>query len=593
MTALLISLPAFLGYVFGVCRWLQVSFAFSPLLCSCGLIILLFWAALAGWLPVATGALLGGGLLLFIIHLVQYRWWQEQLARGGVRNSAVVFFGGLSLILLCSLTGRPSVVDDYSFWAIIGKSIIAYQHLPGADTSIFARHLTYTPGLALFQYFFHSLSGQQDLFVAYVAQNLFLLTLLLALTEEQELSHSLSLIAAVFILLVFFSGSVLQKLRVDHFLYTIAFVVLWVQLQLRSTPSRFAVISFCLVCLYLIKEVGLIVAVFLLVVLVVDTIREKGATNTEKIRYLVGYAVVVLVLAMQKVVWDTHCAALGFQSFHSAVTTKKLIAAFSLIDNETSRHAFFIFLKECLIGAADGLKLPYLCWYLLLIFVVYKTLPRLAEDIRSGYRTFFTVAIPFYLLYAGMNYVMQYAVFGLGSTTDTPASLDRYLNIFFACFVQLILITGLNTVSSCRWYSRNGLIGLAVLIALATSWPTKKKPFDLEIEQLGKRMQPMLTADSRVCITPGNSGNPYPGFHLLYLQFPARFTVDPFPGHVESGRPVREKLAECDFLLVYRPEAAGNDLLQPFADQPLDHGSFFQVVVGKMPSDTITLEKRF
>jgi hypothetical protein len=593
MTAILISLPAFLGYVFGASRWLKVSIAFSPLLCSCGLIILLFWAALAGWLPAVTRALLGGGLLLFIIQLTQYGWWREQLGKGGVRNSAIIFFGGLPLILLCSLSGRLSVVDDYSFWAIIGKSIIAYQDLPGAETSIFARHLTYTPGLALFQYFFHSLSGQQDLFVAYAAQNLFLLTLLLVLTEEQEPSRALSLIAAAFILLVFFSGSVLQKLRVDHFLYTIAYVVLWVRLQLKLTPSRFVVISFCLICLYLVKEVGLIVALFLLVVLVVDIIRQKGVNGTEKTRYLAGCAVVLLVLVMQKVVWDAHCAALGFQSFHSAVTTKKLIAAFSLIDNETSRHAFFIFLKECLMGAADGLKLPYLCWYVLLIFVANKTLPRLAEDTRSGYRTFFAVAIPFYLLYAGMNYVMQYAVFGLGSTTDVPASLDRYLNIFFACFVQLILITGLNTVSSFRWYSRNGLIGLAVLIALATSWPTKRKPFDLEIEQLGKRMQPMLTADSRVCITPGNSGNHYPGFRLLYLQFPARFTVDPFPGRVESGRPVREKLAECDFLLVYRPEAAGTALLQPFADTPLDHGSFFQVVAGRMQSDPIILEKLF
>lgn len=593
MTAILISLPAFIGYVLSVYRWLKVSFAFSPLICSCSLIILLFWAALAGWLPAVTGALLGGGLLLFIIQLGQYGWWREQLGKGGVRNCAIIFFAGLPLILLCSLTGRPSVVDDYSFWAIIGKSITAYQNLPGAETSIFARHLTYTPGLALFQYFFHSLFGQQDLFLAYAAQNLFLLALLLALTEEQELSHSLSLIAAAFILLVFFSGSVLQKLRVDHFLSMIAFVVLWVQLRFKLTPSRFAVISVCLICLYLVKEVGLIVALFLLAVLVVDTIRQKGLTNTEKIWYLAGCAGVLLVLVMQKVVWDNHCAALGFRGFHSAIDTTKLIAALSLIDNETSRHAFFIFLKECLIGAADGLKLPYLCWYLLLIFVVKKTLPGLAEDIRSRYMTFFAVAIPCYLLYAGMNYVMQYAVFGLGSATDEPASLARYLNIFFVCFVQLILITGLNTVSSLGWLSRNGLIGLAILIVVATSWPAKRKHFDLEIEHLGERMQPMLTANSRVCITPGDSGNHYPGFRLLYLQFPARFTVDPFPGQVTSGRPVREKLAECDFLLVYRPEAASNSLLQPFADQPLNHGSFFQVVDGKTQSGAITLEKLF
>jgi hypothetical protein len=593
MTAILLSLPAFIGYVLSVHRWLKIPFALSPLFCSCCLMVLLFWAALGGLLPAVRVTLLAGGMLLLILQFVNYRWWQIQFQQGPARNSALIFFGGLPLILICSVTGQPSVVDDYSFWAIIGKSINAYNSLPGPDTSIFARHLTYTPGLALLQYFFHSLGGPQQLFVAYAAQNLFLLTLLLVLSEEHDFANGLALIAGAFIILIFFSGSILQKLRVDHFLYLTAFVVLWLQLRTSLTPARFTVISCCLLSLYLVKEVGLLIATFLLVVLVVNIVRQRNANARPKLGYLAGCVVVLLVLTGDKLIWDAHCTALGFASFHGAITKTKIIEAFNLVDNEASRQALRIFLQEFFLGAADGLKLPYLVYYLLLFVVGQKTFPRESDDIRRRYRFFFALAIPFYLLYAGMNYVMQYAVFGLGSTTSTTASLARYLNIFFACFVLLILITGLRTILFSRPTLRQGLIVLAGLIMVVTSWPEKRKAFDLEIEELGKRMQPMLTEDSRVCITPGDAGDHYPGFRLLYLQFPARFTVDPFPGSAKSGKAVREKLADCDYLLVYRPAAASNRLLQPFADQPLHHGTFFQVAHAQQLPDSIILHKRF
>ena len=591
MTGLLLSLPAYLGYVLWTARVLKISPALSPLFCSCGLMLVLFWMGLGGGLWEGKIALLAGGWFLAGFEIFRWEYWRRRLQEPGGRNAGLLFGSGLSVILFCSLSGYPSVVDDYSFWAIIGKSLISFNSFPGIDTSIFPRHLSYTPGLALFQYFFHGLVQQQSLYIAYVAQNLLLLSVLLAIGEGLKRVETITLVSAAFILLVIFSGSVLQKLRADHFLYSLGFIALWLYMAKGFEMSRLAVICITLPTLYLVKEVGLLVSGLLVVYLVVDILRRKDLRGRSTILALGGCGLAASLTILGKIAWDSHCMAAGFHSFHQAVTVERLAAPFDVFGNESSRRAAAIFLRELVIGAADGLKSPYCVWYYGLFLVARKTYAHLDETVRSRYLLFFKLGIPFYLLYVVMNYIMQYTVFGLGDRTLSPPSLSRYLNIFFGCGALLILLMGLRVAEPLKRTVRRGLVGVAALIVLVTSWPDAPQPFELEISGLGEKMRPMLQKDSRVCITPGRSGDHYPGFRLLYLEFPVRFNVDPFPAI--DGRGTGEQLNSCDFVLVYRPEAKSNILLQPFAEEPLNHGTFFSVVSGGGQDKVPRLKRMF
>jgi len=575
-----ISLFSLMGYIFSVHHWLKVPFRLSPLFCCCSLVILLFWAALAQLLLPVTLFLIVCGSLLSLTILVPLLRSRKKTGENPHRDSLIIFTGLVVVSLLCSFAGRLSVIDDYAYWAIISKSIAMFDGLPASDTTIFARHLTYTPGLALFQYYFFSAGSGYSLPVAYFAQNIFLFSLLFALTDGQNRLVSLVMLSAAVILLVLFAGSVFQKLRVDHFLSVTACAVLWTQMRNRFSLQRFAVICSAISCLYLIKEVGFFLAISLLLAVLLDLIFASDIQEKERKASLFLCLGLFFYLILQKICWDSHCAALGFSQFHSGISLEAIGTAFNLTGNSESRHAFFIFLRDILIGSADRLNLPYLLWYLLLGLLWCRILKVSDNNERQQYYRQFYLLLPLFLIYLGMNYVMQVVIFGLGISRETTTSLDRYVNIYFFWFVLFTIETSLVRTFLAKKSAKSRrsvvFIIIAALLLAGSSIPHSRKKYERELDALLPELKSHIETGSRICLTPGNIEDHYLGFRLLYYLFPTRCNVESFPGY--SGRKnLEEKLLACDYLLFYQPDRKTRHMFSSFTADKIVHQSLYKV----------------
>lgn len=588
------SIASFMGYVFSAHHFLQIPLRLTLLFSCCVLMIVLFWASLADVLLPVSQFLMGGGVALSAL-LVAIKYRGSKVVKDKYPQQSLLFFVAIVVLaIVCAFFGRPSVIDDYAYWAIISKSIAMFDALPTEETTIFARHLTYTPGLALFHYYFLSAFSGYHLSVAYFAQNIFLFALLFAFTDGLNKRTTLVVMSVGTILLVLFSGSVFQKLRVDHFLSLLTAAAVWVQIKNRFSLQRFLVVLLAIGCLYLVKEVGMMLAIFLLFVIVQDILYLKEIEKKEKIISLLLCFLLSLYLIFQKYAWDTHCAALGFNQFHSGISLEAVKDAFNLIGNSDSRHGFYLFVKGILIGPADRINLPYILWYIALGWIWYTLFKVEYKDNGKKYFLLFRLAIPVFVLYLLMNYVMQFVVFGLGTVTENTTSLSRYVNIFFCWIIFLTLfsfiVSRFESNEIKKGHFSNITVVVAALLIVGSSFPTKEPQYEHEIKQLVSNMEDVFEAENQVCITPGNVTDHYLGFRMLYHFLPTKFNVTSFPSQL-GGISVEQQLKTCDYLIIYLPTESTGRMLTPFTSESVEDQSMFKVVSSQLGSETISLKR--
>ncbi len=595
ISGLLLSIASIAGYILSAHYWLKIPFRLSPIFTFSSLMIVLFWAALAHLLHPVSIILFAGGCVFCAIMLILKIRGQILISDPFPLDSLFLLAGLTTLAFGCALVGQPSVIDDYAYWAIISKSIATFDALPTVDTSIFARHLTYTPGIALFHYYFFSAFSGFNVSIAYFAQNLFLISLLFALTDGQNRRTSLTLISGAVILLVLFSGSIFQKLRVDHFLSLTSAVIIWTQMKNRFSWPRLLVIATATSSLYLIKEVGFLLAIFTLLAVLFDLIYMTGIQGKEKKTALCLIVVLFIYLVLQKIGWDSHCTGQGFHQFHSAISLDGIRSAFDFTGNSNSWQGFTIFLKSIILGSADRLKLPYIVWYLLLGTLWVRMFKGFSKNEKNRHYRLFSLTISVFLLYLAMNYVMQVLIFGLGTTTQTTTSLSRYINIFLCWFIlftvanALVDKLSLQTSSKTRWPTIVYII--AALLLAGSSLPQKTKPYEREIQELVAKTGKHVESNNQVCISPGRLEEHYLGFRLTYLLFPARFNADPFPGQSRQNN-LEQKLATCDYLLIYMPDQGTSQLFSHFTTDQIEHKSLFKVNPAT-GSTTVSLQRIF
>lgn len=589
-----LSIASLMGYVFSAHHFFQIPLRLTPLFSCCVLMIILFWSSLADVLLPVTLFLMGGGVALSVLLLVLKFRGNTVVKDRYPKESLFLFVAIIVLALLCALFGRLSVIDDYAYWAIISKSISMFDALPTEDTTIFARHLTYTPGLALLHYYFLSAFSGYHLSVAYFAQNIFLFALLFAFTDGLNKRTTLVVMSVGTILLILFSGSVFQKLRVDHFLSLLAAVAVWVQIKSRFSLQRFLVVVFVIGCLYLVKEVGFLLAIFLLFVILQDILYLKEIEKKDKKISLFLCFSLFLYLIFQKYAWDTHCAALGFNQFHSGISFEAVKDALNLVGNSDSRHGFYLFVKGILIGPADRINLPYILWYIALGWIWYTLFKVEYKEKGKRYFLLFRLAIPVFVLYVLMNYVMQFVIFGLGTTTESTTSLSRYINIFFCWIIFLTLFSYIvSRFESERLFKNhlsNTIIMVAALLIVGSSYPKKEPQYEHEIQQLVSSIENVFDPENQVCITPGNVTDHYLGFRMLYHFLPTYFNVTSFP--TMSGKnSVEQQLKTCDYLMIYLPTESTGRVLSPFTSEAIEDQSLFKVVSSQLGSETISLKR--
>jgi hypothetical protein len=147
----------------------------------------------------------------------------------------------------------------------------------------------------------------------------------------------------------------------------------------------------------------------------------------------------------------------------------------------------------------------------------------------------------------------------------------------------------LQTSSKTRWPTIVYII--AALLLAGSSLPQKTKPYEREIQELVEETGKHVESNNQVCISPGRLEEHYLGFRLTYLLFPTRFNVDPFPGQSGQNK-LEQKLATCDYLLIYMPDQGTSQLFSHFTTDQIEHKSLFKVN-SATGSTTVSLQRIF
>lgn len=341
--------------------------------------------------------------------------------------------------VLCLLTASGmqfKSIDDYSFWGVMSKYLFTFDSLPHNDDYINANFLTYTPVLACLHYLIFTLARQYSQFLGYFAQGITFIAALLVVGNFKNTSRALVNISLMFILFSLAYGNVLARMEVDAYVAAWFFAITWIIYKKRQDALPLIVIP--LLFLSVIKEIGLLLAVYALVMYVVLE-RPKG------IKQIQCFAILLALLTI-KFLWKHHVGYYGFQSFSKGVSLHSALLALNPL-NTNYQFVQYLYLKEILFSNFDHLiRAPWLLIYVIiggLWYYLIKNYPLEKSRVNKIMRLF----MMFTIIYLLMLYILQALVFQVAPGKNTRIlDFQRYYNMLFLPWFSLTIFISLDII---------------------------------------------------------------------------------------------------------------------------------------------------
>ncbi len=583
MIELPLSIACIGGYAYWVRRWLGFPFRYVPLWVTSFLILALFLCAMANVLR--EGALflatLGLGLSgLGLISLWRERHGHDPFGDESTHQVALLLVGCM-VGFYCARNVFFSVIDDYVYWGILGKYLAYFHHLPDMKTTIYPRHLAYTPGAALFHYMGYQFGGRYDVGISYFAQNIVAISALFVMVKKNDIKSSIFFICLLTTLMVLQFGSIFSKLSVDHLLALYVLAILWIYFSKETISVRLVGVSVPLLVLFLFKQIGFFLALVLVAIMLADTLRHHPEGEWRKRNTVAFLLCLGACLFLVKLAWESHCGARGFDQFARVIDVQSMVAAVDLVHSPHVRQGAFLFVESILWGPADRLKLPYLVWYALLIYLWYRIFKGAPRKEKQRYQSFLVVFFAGFVCYLAMLYFLQLIVFGVGLHSDHAISMTRYVNIYFSGFALFtILIAWGSLVSGSRpmkvaWVYIMAILTLSILVG-SKAQRLERSPYELEIELLAEKMEAHLDMKTgrRIAVIPGQNDHEL-GMRLLYHLLPHRLNYGAFP--MESRDAFEDALQTYEYVVVQYPDSRTIEWLGPHTGDEIESGSFFRI----------------
>lgn len=380
--------------------------------------VLMFIFSLMGYPAQAAWFILTTGCLLFGAYL--FRMPVEWRA---MRRYALLY--GWIQIFAVSLKFHS--IDDYSFWGLISKYLYVFSALPVNDAMISPQFLRYVPGMAAFhQLWFHAL-GHYSIYLSYLAQDIILLAALMVRWDEREPEASTIYIAMAFILVSIGFGSFWARLEVDAALALYFIAISWI--LIKDQNFNFPAVFFPILFLSLIKEIGFLLAVFLLFLAAIKASRKD----------FLKIAFVFLALFLLKSIWVRHGDLLGFHSFASAINLDTALAALNPW-NPSYQIAQKLFINAIFWDRfGHVLTWPNLMTYLIGLYFLWSLLKIPESRLNYKPKRIFAFLFIFLLLYLIILYLLEAIVFQVGQGVDHLLDFPRYYHILLIPTLVLIL----------------------------------------------------------------------------------------------------------------------------------------------------------
>lgn len=279
-----------IGFVTYIHRKTNIQVEFIPIISIAAHTVLLFFAGILNILPLMTNILFLLGIFLFIREIYIGHKQKDIFTKiSNFITPGMIIFIIIGIFFAFMLEGQRLVYrDDFSHWGLIVKNLLMEDRLPNF-TNVRIMHNSYPPGSALFIYYFCKIVGATE-GLALIGQMIMSMSGLLSLfsfssftfgkvkkLNKKFLLNVLLTIFTVFISLKLLTGPyALHSLLVDE-LVTIISVSLFslIYYYFNSPEAIYIPVLFLASFLTIIKSVGMVFAIFALIIYGVSLIQKK------------------------------------------------------------------------------------------------------------------------------------------------------------------------------------------------------------------------------------------------------------------------------------------------------------------------------
>ena len=557
MVDIVLTILCLSGFIYASHRWLKIDFSCAPLFSVSLLGILLFIFAVSNQLETGTRTLIYTGYILSAICGIDV-WHSQNTGQSFIPVKLFMLFVSLIVIsYLITLGMKFTVIDDYVYWGIMGKYLYINNSLPMIANPLDTRILAYTPGTALIHYFFYVLVGKYSVSISYFAQNIILISSLFIVTKKENIQKSIVYICMLIFLLTVFFGSIFTKLQVDYLLSIILFSVFWSYYNEKNIYLKLLVISMPTCFLFLIKEIGFILGLLILVIIFFDVVLNKTCDKKNKFKTVMFIIIIVALLFVLKKLWMSHVSSMGFVEFHSAVNWASIKTTLHIFSDKQIQNGFLIFIKEIFIGSADRLNIPYVLWYIFIVFLGYQIFKKSQVQERSRLFLFSGLLLISFFFYLFLLYCLQIIVFGLGSSSEYTIGFARYLNILFSPIVFIVIISFFHLlVLKQREVRKKTSIYLMVIIVLVLFFSRVEVSLhrdkqDIQIQEISEQIVNKLNHNIHSIAVIAEQEDGVANLQFLYHLLPNK--VDYKVKKITNNAQLKAYIVKYDYILLYYP----------------------------------------
>lgn len=440
--------------------------------------VLLFLFGTAGFLRAGVYVLLAlsAASVAISVWICARRGAWRETAENFFTPAAALFVAAYLIAGVINAGSLPSFGDEFSHWADIVKVMSRLDDF-GTNPASLSLFQSYPPAMALFQYFFQVLYqllsvpggfSEWRLIFSYHVYVAALLVPFLSVGVQETFSLIKRVVIALFragiilLALTYFGlQAMFYALYIDSFVgiaaaTAVVHSIVWQEREREGSVYRDLVVFLTCSTLVLSKDVGLLFAIFAVILNAVTHIRVRrsAAPDDAKPRFdrreLCFWLLSAACTAVPKFLWK-----LNIQLDHASVAFSEPYdfgVLFSVLaGNDTSYRAQVIprFLTELITGGllVGGFSMPYTAALLLLLACSFAVTMYIQKSLfKSGK----TALKPTYMYFIVMSVMFFVYIFGLVVTylfKFSPAealelaSMPRYLGIFIAC-IWLTFVLG-------------------------------------------------------------------------------------------------------------------------------------------------------
>lgn len=392
----------------------------------------------------------------------------------------VLFLIAYLIIIWSSLGKVASSWDEFSHWALAVKNMFELNNLGlGNDSTISIK--TYLSGTSIFQYFCVALSGKFNESLLYLAMNVLLLSLIIPAFEGfDKVSKFIKvlLFIAMFFLPTLFYPTIYSSLYVDGVLaLTFSYGLYSYFINRKKQLNYFDTsnLIFCFIMLIFVKDFGLILAMLLLMIVLID---NAFIQNKFDFKHLIknNYKIVLTIVPAMliKLSWIITLAINKIESGNQG--TGILTTIINLLKQNIQDYQKDVILTySSAIGTTNltntKITISFFTIIVLLFLIGYLIYRNVQKTDQKRIITYTISTIVSSIIYAGILLLCYISIFSEYEAIRL-ASYDRYINSFALGALFAFIIILMNSISKDKLKLEKYVITLFVIVSVIIKFDT-------------------------------------------------------------------------------------------------------------------------